>query len=309
MNSYQINHPSYFSGIAEIARTYLLEAPAENGTKVIPSSTIFDIEIPERLIKAIPTGFSSLDECLSGGLYPGELVVVSGHPHQGQEEFLVQLALNLASKDLAVAYFNLGETDEQVSARFLANLASVDYSRMRRKQWKEEQRVLLDQALSLLQDMPIFINNFSGLEIEGDISNCLFERTCGQEIGAVIIDYLQLVHGDGGQVTRREEIGKILEDLKELAEEYDVPIILRSMLYPYCRGADTLLQPMRADLLNAPETSSVDRVADTILFLHKERCEPQEKNLCISVEKSSRGIQGSVYLKFDTRYGRIYGHK
>lgn len=306
MNSYQISHPSYFLNIAEIARTYRQERPTENGTKLIPSSTIFDIEIPERLIKAVSTGFSSLDNCLSGGLYPGELVVVSGHPHQGQEEFLLQLALNLATEQsLAVAYFSLGETDEQVAARIMANIASVDYPRALRKVWREEEHVLLDQALNLLQEMPIFINNFSGLKVYGDVRGCLDKGICGQNIGAVIIDYLQLIQGDGEQVTRREEIGRILEDLKELAEEYDVPIVLRSMLYPYCRGADTSLLPIRADLLNAPETSAIDRVADTIFFLHKERCESQEKDLCVSVEKSSRGIQGSVCLKFDTYYGRI----
>jgi replicative DNA helicase len=210
-------------------------------------------------------------DSFTGGFHPGELIVVSGHNDQIQNRFLEGLALNVAcEQQIPVAYFSFKRDRWSLAEDLLVHMTQVHRANFAHGPLGKEDAGKVKKALKAFQDSPLYINDsneFTAHEISQNLELYL------DKPGLIIVDCLQLVQGWGEAIDRKEEIDLILCELKNIARTRNAPIVLGSLLYPYCRSSLNCKPnnpPIMADFMNAPETARVAAHADTVLFFHRE---------------------------------------
>ncbi|WP_414754754.1 replicative DNA helicase [Anabaena sp. CCY 9910] len=207
-------------------------------------------EIEERnqgiALPGIPCGFYDLD-AMTSGFQRSDLIIVAGRPSMGKTAFCLNLAHNIAaSMKLPVAVFSLEMSKEQLVQRLLASEAQIESGYLRSGRLSQTQWEPLSRAISMLSEMPIFIDDTPNITVTQMRSQARrLQAEQGVELGLIVIDYLQLMEGGGDN--RVQELSKITRSLKGLARELSVPVIALSQL---SRGVEarTNKRPMLSDL-------------------------------------------------------------
>jgi replicative DNA helicase len=202
---------------------------------------------PDRL-RGLATGFTDFDR-LTGGLRPGDLIVVAGRPSMGKSTLAVNMAEYAAVNPAIrapVAIFTLEMPSEQVLTRMLSSIGHVPLNSIRSGRISDDDWVRLTAATSQLSDARIFIDETAGLtptELRARARR--LKREHG--LGLVVVDYLQLMHVGGNKENRATEISEISRGLKALAKELELPVIALSQLN---RGVEqrTEKKPVMSDL-------------------------------------------------------------
>lgn len=181
--------------------------------------------------RALPTGFATLDELLGGGLHPGDLAIVAGRPGLGKTTLAVNIARNIAlRREAKCAIFSLEMTEEDLTLRLLSSLAEIDGSRLRRGALDEDELQAISQASSQLMRRGIYIEECTRLTVP-DILAHSRKLQARDGLDLIVIDYLQLMEGAGGDEENRvQEIGSISRGLKAVSRELGVPVIAVSQL-------------------------------------------------------------------------------
>jgi replicative DNA helicase len=257
-------------------------------------------------LTGVPTGFKDFDE-KTGGLQPGELVVIAARPSMGKTAMALNLARNAAvlhSKKVAI--FSLEMTKRALALRLLSSEARVDLSSFRRGFGSPADHQKLVRAAGLLADAEIWIDD-SGmitiLEIKAKCRRLASERG----LDLVMVDYLQLAHGDGQAQRKDLEIAEISHGLKALAKELDLPVIALSQLNrgPEQRDPDKR-RPNMGDLR---ESGAIEQDADLIAFIYRDEVyNPTEENRGLAeliVAKQRNGPTGTLRLSFEGRYANF----
>jgi len=177
----------------------------------------------------IPTGFRMLDKLL-GGLQRSDLIIVAGRPSMGKTSFVLSVAQNAARKfNQHVALFSLEMSAEQVVQRLISAETGIDSQRLRLGNLEDDEWPLFVQATGILSEAPIFIDDTPSI-------SALQMRTKARRLHAehgldlIIVDFLQLMRGDGRAENRVQEISSISRALKGLARELNVPVVAVSQL-------------------------------------------------------------------------------
>ena len=258
-------------------------------------------------LTGVPTQFRDFDE-LTGGLQPGELVVIAARPSMGKTALALNIARNAAIVNRKkVAIFSLEMTKRALTLRLLASEANFDFSGVRRGFGRPEDLRKLTEAGGKLADADIWIDD-SGLitilEIKAKCRRLASERG----LDMVIVDYLQLAHGDTPNARKDLEIGEISHGLKALAKELDIPVIALSQLNrgPEQRDPDKR-RPNMGDLR---ESGAIEQDADVIAFIYRDEVyNPTEENHGIAeliIAKQRNGPTGTVKLQFSARYALFH---
>jgi replicative DNA helicase len=253
------------------------------------------------------SNFTTLDELL-GGLERSDVIVLAARPSLGKSSLALSLARSAAIEQGAhVAIFSLEMAKEQLVQRLLASESNVDSRRLRLGLCtKEEEKMILDAA-GVLSETPIYIDDSPILrvvEMRSKARRLYYERG----IDLLIVDYLQLVQGDGRAGNRVQEISEISRSLKALARELNTPLIAVSQL----SRAVELRTPHIPLLSDLRESGSIEQDADVVLFIYrddvyytKEEWErhnpdrPYPKGIAnIIVAKHRNGPTGQVSLRF-----------
>jgi len=191
--------------------------------------TIQSITQKDSYITGIPTGFIDFDR-LTSGFQPSDLIIIAGRPSMGKTAFALNIAANAASKHkIPVGIFSLEMSKEQLTTRMLCAEAKVDSQKLRSGFLAEHDWQLLIEAASVLSEAPIFIDDtpaISVLELRAKARRLKSEHN----ISLIIIDYLQLMKGKGGNERREQEISEISRSLKALAKELNIPVVALSQL-------------------------------------------------------------------------------
>lgn len=178
----------------------------------------------------IKSGMGQLDEW-TNGLNPSDLIVIAARPAMGKTAFCLNIAINIAlDEKLPVAIFSLEMSKEQIAQRMLSAQSMISNYHLKTGNISKEQWVNLTNATVKLYDAPIYVDdspNLSPIEIRSKIRRLKAEH---KKLGAVIVDYLQLMETKGNEANRVQEISKITRALKQLAREMDVPVIALSQL-------------------------------------------------------------------------------
>ncbi|GMR03358.1 MAG: replicative DNA helicase [Thermodesulfovibrionia bacterium] len=218
----------------------------------------------KELITGLPTGFQDLDE-LTTGFHPGDLVVVGARPGMGKTSFCLNIAAHVGIEvKVPVVIFSLEMSKELLVLRMICSEAEVDSKSVRSGYHTKEDYRKLVNAAGRLAEAPIFIDDAfnSVLEIRAKARRLKAEHG----LGLIIVDYLQLMRGEGSFAAREQVISDISRSFKALAKDLSVPIIVISQLNRSCEQRGDDKHPLIADLR---ESGAIEQDADTILFLYR----------------------------------------
>jgi replicative DNA helicase len=229
---------------------------------------------PSKRIKGISTGFAKFDE-LTSGLHPGELFILAGRPSMGKTALALNIAQHVALKlKRTVAIFSLEMSKESLLTRMLCSTARVDSHKFRLGYLNQDERRKLNQALHEMVEAPLYIDDTSGahlMDIHAKLRRLKAER---QQVGLVIVDYLQLMSGRGRFENRNQEISAISRGMKLLAKELDVPMLVLSQLN---RAVETRQGDHRPQLSDLRESGSIEQDADLVAFIFREEVYRRER--------------------------------
>jgi replicative DNA helicase len=280
----------------------------------MPELTRESLRILERLyenrelVTGVPTGFKDLD-VLTAGLQPSDLVVIAARPSMGK----TALALNIAAYAAmdaeprrGVAFFSLEMSKEQLVLRMLCSEARVDSAKARAGYLSERDFPKLAQAAARLSEANIFIDDSSDTTAITLKAKCRrLARDRSNNLGLVLVDYLQLMRSARPGESREKEIAEISRSLKALAKELKLPVIALSQLN---RQVETRpdRRPLLADLR---ESGAIEQDADVIAFIYREEMykkDSKEPGVAeIIVAKQRNGPTDTVKLTYLSQYTRF----
>jgi replicative DNA helicase len=218
--------------------------------------------------KSVLSPWKSLDE-LTGGWYPGQLVTFAARPKVGKSLALMACALDAARRGVHVAFCTLEMNAVEVTQRLIANMASVELTRLRKGHCDERDWKRIGQATADLGRLPLHIQDVRP-QTTGDVRAHAFEvsqtaKRAGGELGMVVADYLQIIRADAGSKSRsrQQEIGQITQDLKVLAGQLEVPVLTASQLN---RNSMTRERPTLSDLR---ESGDIEQDSDAVILMHE----------------------------------------
>jgi len=272
-------------------------------------------------ITGVATGFADLDR-MTTGLQKGDLCIIAARPSMGKTAFALNVASSAAiNQQTAVGIFSLEMSSEQLVQRILCSEGRVDAQNLRRGRLSPEENSRLAKAAGHLNTAPIWIDDQPGsnvLEVRAKARRMQSDlRADGQDLGMIVIDYMQLMSGTGQSESRVQEVSQISRSLKALARELDVPLVALSQL---SRGPEqrTDKRPMLSDLR---ESGSIEQDADVVMFLFRpeyyasaENRHEMEGKAELIISKQRNGPTGVVplffhkaYTRFDTVVGEMAG--
>ena len=283
----------------------------KNASDFEPMSTVLErgFEEIERIYNnkgettGVPSGFKDLDEKTSG-FQSGDMVLIAARPSMGKTTFALNLAQHAALRaGKSVAIFSLEMSKEQLAYKLLCAEANVDMLKLRTGDLDERDWENIARASGPLADAKIFIDDTAGVSIMEMRSKC---RRLKMEHGIdmILIDYLQLMSGSGGE-SRQQEVSEISRSIKAIAKELKCPVIALSQLSraPEQRADH---RPMLSDLR---ESGSIEQDADLVMFLYRDEYydkESEDKNVaeCI-IAKQRNGPVGTVKLAWLGQYSKF----
>ena len=256
----------------------------------------------EAVIRGVPTGFPKLDDILSG-LQRSDFIILGARPSLGKTTLVLDIARHAAVKNQTpVGIFSLEMSREQVVDRLIAAEAQVALWRLRTGKLSDQLEFeMIQESLDRLSQAPIFIDDSPSptvLQIRSVARRLQIE----QNLGLVIIDYLQLIQPRTGSDNIVQQVTEISRGLKALARELKTPVLAVSQL---SRAVDQreIKIPRLSDLR---ESGSLEQDADVVMFICRRNWEktdatPEEKDLAeIIIAKHRNGPLGGVELMFDS---------
>lgn len=259
-------------------------------------------------ITGIASGYPALDN-MTTGFHEEELIILAARPAVGKTAFALNVAQNIGTKlGLTVAIFSLEMGAESLVDRMLAAEGVINSRSIRTGQLTDEEWQKLMIAQSNLARASIYIDDTPGIRITEIRSRA---RKLAQEtgnLGLVLIDYLQLITGNGRE-SRQQEVSEISRQLKILAKELKVPVIALSQLSRSIEQRQDK-KPMLSDLR---ESGSIEQDADIVAFLHRDDYYHNEEEeggipnntVEVIIEKNRSGARGSVELMFQKEYNKF----
>ena len=198
--------------------------------------------------------------------------------------------------------FAFGVGLERLAMRLLSSVGHIDSQRIRTGRLHSEDWPHLTRAVGMLSDAPVYIDDTPALSIL-EMRSKVRRLAARQEIGLIIVDYLQLMRGRNSE-NRTQEISDISRSLKALAKEHNVPVLALSQLN---RGLEsrTDKRPMMSDLR---ESGAIEQDADVICFIYRDEVynkaedNPQKGIAEIIIGKQRNGPTGTVRLFFKKEY-------
>ena len=256
-------------------------------------------------ITGISTGFTDFDS-KTAGLQKSDLILIAARPSMGKTAFALNIAQNAAVREkVPVAIFSLEMSKEQLVNRMLCAEALVDAQKVRTGELTNEDWNKLIEAMGVLSEAPIYIDDTPGItamEIRAKCRRLKLEKG----LGLVVIDYLQLMSGNGRNDSRQQEISEISRALKGIAREIGAPVIALSQLSRACEARSDH-RPMLSDLR---ESGAIEQDADLVAFLYRDEYyfpdKTEKKNMAeLIIAKQRNGPTGTVNLAWLGQYTKF----
>ncbi|MET7924773.1 replicative DNA helicase, partial [Streptomyces sp. NPDC005349] len=257
--------------------------------------------------EGLDTGFVDFD-ALTGGLQPGQFVIIAARPAMGKSVLAGDFARYAAIRnDIPTVFFSLEMSRRELEKRFLSAQASYPLHWMKMKGPLDDDKI---QALGLagkdMQSSPLHIVADTGVTLAKIRAHCRRVQR-KQGLGLVVIDYLQLMGDEskGRNDNRQQEVSRISRGLKKLAMDLEVPVVALSQLN---RGPEQRQdkRPMLADLR---ESGSLEQDADIVILLHREdayeKDSPRAGEADFIVGKHRNGPTGTITVAFQGHFSRF----
>ncbi len=249
-------------------------------------------------LPGISSGFSAIDAKISG-LNKSDLILLAARPGMGKTSLALNIALNVGKySGKTVAMFSLEMSKEQLATRLLSSEALVENNRLITGDLRETDWVKVAEAASTLAQADIRLDDNPLLTVSDMNAKC--RRI--DNLGLVVIDYLQLMNSAGGSrgqsESRQQAVSDISRMLKIMAKELQVPVLCLSQLSRANEKRDDK-RPMLSDLR---ESGAIEQDADIVLFIFREDYyspDTDKRNIAeLIVAKNRHGETGKVELKW-----------
>ncbi|MBS4536967.1 replicative DNA helicase [Clostridium sp. D2Q-11] len=246
-------------------------------------------------LTGITTGFIDLDN-KTGGLQKANLILVAARPSMGKTAFSVNVAQNSAMKgESTVAIFSLEMSKGQLVQRMLSSEAHIEIQKVISGDLTEDEWVRLSKAMGPLAQAKIYIDDTPAISLAEMKAKCR-KLKIEQGLDLVMIDYIQLMSGDGRTENRQQEISKISRGLKEMARELDISVIALSQL----SRAPELRSDHRPIMSDLRESGAIEQDADVVMMLYRDEYyhpDTEKKNIGeVIITKQRNGPTGTVEL-------------
>lgn len=267
-------------------------------------NSIHEASLSKGNVTGLRTGFTDLDY-RTAGLQNSDLILIAARPAMGKTAFALSMAEYIAVKNrIPTAVFSLEMNDTQLVKRIMAMDSNVDLHAittgdLTANEWES----LVESVENISQSRLFLVDNMSGLTINDICSKCR-KLKLEQDLSLVIIDYLQLINGNGRQESRQQEIAGISRALKALARELNIPVIALSQLN---RGLESR-DDKRPKLSDLRESGAIEQDADIVMFLYRDEVyNPNEDNKGkaeLIIGKHRNGETGTIELAWLGQYTR-----
>ncbi|CDD66661.1 putative uncharacterized protein [Firmicutes bacterium CAG:882] len=247
-------------------------------------------------VTGIPTGFTDLDY-RTAGLQPSDMILVAARPSMGKTAFALNLAAHAAcKKHITTAIFSLEMSKVQLMNRFLAMESGVSAQNMRTGNLSDGEWEKLVEGAAILGDSGLVIDDTPGISISDMRSKCRKIKLEHDNLGLIIIDYIQLMTSNSRSESRQQEVSEISRSLKALARELNVPVIALSQLSRAVEQRPDH-RPMLSDLR---ESGAIEQDADVVMFLYRDEYYKKDTDKPgvaeVIIAKQRNGPTGTVEL-------------
>ena len=260
-------------------------------------------------LPGLSSGFHDLD-LLTQGFQREDLIIIAGRPSMGKTALSLNIALNIIKKNqLPVLIFSLEMSNEQIMYRILSSETRINQRRLKNGKLYKNDWIKLTKIIKFLSRFPLFIDDTPNLTIQNIYSTIKIIISQQTKLGLIIIDYLQLMEiSNTKNITRAQELSQITRSLKNLAREFNIPIIVLSQL---SRNVENRVdqKPILSDLR---ESGSIEQDADLVLMLYREKLAQAKFNLKeklnvvkLSVAKQRNGPIGDLKLLFNENQAKF----
>ena len=263
-------------------------------------------------IVGLPSGYIELDK-LTAGFQPDQLIILAARPSVGKTAFALNIAQNVATRfSIPVVIFSLEMNALDMVYRMICAEGNINASNLRTGQLTDDEWSSLTVATDTLKDAPIFIDDSAGIKVSEIRAKCRRLKQENPNLGLIVIDYLQLIDGNGRE-NRQQEVSEISRQLKKLAKELGVPVLALSQL---SRGLEQR-QNKRPILSDIRESGSIEQDADIVAFLYrddyhqKDEEEPDKQDdlpdnvVEVIIAKNRAGARDTVKLLFKKEYNKF----
>ena len=248
-------------------------------------------------ITGLTTGFIDLDNKTSG-MQKSDLILVAARPAMGKTAFSLNVVTNAALQGQgSVAFFSLEMSKEQLVQRMLSSESHVELQKIINGELTEDDWPKLVSSMGPLSQAGIYIDDTPGITLRELKAKCR-KLKIEKGLDLVMIDYLQLMSGEGREENRQQEISKISRGLKGLAKEMDCPVVALSQL----SRAPEMRTDHRPILSDLRESGAIEQDADIVMFLYRDEYyheDSDKKNIGeVIIAKHRNGPTGTVELVF-----------
>ncbi len=261
-------------------------------------------------LSGIPSGFSKVDR-ITSGWQKTDLIIIAARPAMGKTAFVLSMARNMAVEFIKpVAIFSLEMSSIQLVNRMIASESELGSDKIKKGNLEGDDWDRLNKAIRRLDEAPVFIDDTPALSIFELRAKCR-RLKMQQDIGIVLVDYLQLMTAGGdNRGSREQEVSMISRSLKAIAKELDIPIIALSQLN---RSVESR-EGKRPQLSDLRESGAIEQDADMVIFIHRPEyygiTEDDEGNSLrnvaeIIIAKHRNGAVGDVRLSFRKELARF----
>ncbi len=251
-------------------------------------------------VTGIPTGFIDIDRRTSG-FQNSELIILAARPAMGKTSLALNIAQNVAVKAKKnVAIFSLEMPGIQIANRLLSCETKISSEKLKKGDIRDDEWGKIGNAIAILAQAGIYVDDTSSITVSEIGARCR-KLMLDKGLDMVVIDYLQLISGNGKGASRQQEISEISRTLKILANDLNIPIIALSQL---SRASDKeKREPLLSDLR---DSGAIEQDADMVMFLHRdgyyhEDAEEPNKAKC-NFAKHRNGEVGYEYLTWIGEY-------
>ena len=265
----------------------------------------------------VMTGFNQLDT-MTQGLHNGDLVIIAGRPSMGKSAFAMNVAEYVAissskKRRRGVGIFSIEMSKEQLTLRLICGRCGINMQKLRSRKLSDEDMERLTRVGGVISEARIFIDDsptLTSLEMRAKARRLKAQ----EDIGLIIVDYIQMMQASGRYENRQQEIAIISRNLKALAKELEIPVIAISQL---SRMVEQRGGEKRPQLYDLRESGAIEQDADVVMFVyrpefylsHLDRNDPKymevEGKAEIIVAKQRNGPTGVANLSFRKEFARF----
>ena len=261
----------------------------------------------------LPTGFHKIDDIISG-LQNGNLITIAGRPAMGKTSLALSIVKNITiDHKIPTLYFSLEMNTASIVNRIISSVCSIPAHKIQSGSLLPAEWEALDNNMQTITDAPLYLDDSARVSIY-DLSNTA--RNCVYDHGVrlIIIDYFQLIQTQNrSNRSRHDELAELMHDLKILARELNVPIILLSQLNRAIEDRDGF-EGKRPKLSDLRECGAIEDDSDIVMFVHRpeyyhiyqdEMGRDLHGMAQIIIAKNRMGYTGDVLLSFRGDFTRF----